>query len=654
VFGAAFASNNAQPEITANATVDQIEITDPGKDVVITIASNYTLNVDPHTEGSHLALDLGAAISNLTISGEGGFVQRGGTALNPLWDVTSTNGGDLIVDTDSFVISNGVALGIDIGAGRTVDLQTGADVSSASVSKSGDGLLILGGQNGWTGMTTIDGGTLQLADDNALSSASTVRFNDGSRLEVEGHDGGFGALDVNGTVVFDFANFGTSALSFGDSTGLSWGSAALVISNFTVGSDSIRFGTDAGGLTSGQLGDITLNGDANVLLDYNGYLVTGTEGNSTWTGDVDADWYTGSNWTAAVPPGENGVAAFFSSFALSNAQPTVTTSAAVDKIRVGNPAQDVVITVASGQILSVDHATDADLYAIDLDSASDDLTITGSGTFKQRGGTALTPVWNVTDSGDLTLETDGFSIEDGAALRITISSTRTVDLKSGAGSSSASVEKTGAGLLILSGQNGWTGDTSITAGTLQLGTNNALSANSAVSFSGGSMKTGGFDGDFGTLELTGSITFDFESAGTSDLAFANSTNLAWSGDLAIVNFSNEVDSIRFGTSSNGLTSAQLDGITVNGETNYVLDVDGYLVSGASPLDPIEDLEIGAAGGDVVLSWTGANGQSYDVESRTNLVEGAWQVYTNFIGDGGSISFTSAVGEATEFYRVKSE
>ena len=63
------------------------------------------------------------------------------------------------------------------------------------------------------------------------------------------------------------------------------------------------------------------------------------------------------------------------------------------------------------------------------------------------------------------------------------------------------------------------------------------------------------------------------------------------------------------------------------------------------------LLVGAAPG-VAVSWDSSNGQSYDLQSKSNLITQLdWTTITNVTGTGGGISVTTAVDNAESFYQV---
>ncbi|MBL0182055.1 MAG: autotransporter-associated beta strand repeat-containing protein [Chitinophagaceae bacterium] len=71
--------------------------------------------------------------------------------------------------------------------------------------------------------------------------------------------------------------------------------------------------------------------------------------------------------------------------------------------------------------------------------------------------------------------------------------------------------KQGTGTLTLSGNNSYTGTTTISAGTLSLGASNVIPDNSPVTLSGGTLSTGsgaGFSETIGAITLSASSTID--------------------------------------------------------------------------------------------------------------------------------------------------
>jgi len=146
--------------------------------------------------------------------------------------------------------------------------------------------------------------------------------------------------------------------------------------------------------------------------------------------------------------------------------------------------------------------------------------------------------------------------------------------------------KSGGGTLTLSGPNTYTGGTTISAGTLALGANNVLADTSAISIGAATLNAATFTDTAGTLDVTNTAAVINLGSGGA-LAFADSSAVDWTdilGNLDITGTFVSGSSIRFGTTSGGLTSGQLAVISVNGSGagTYSLDASGYLVVGGTP------------------------------------------------------------------------
>ena len=110
------------------------------------------------------------------------------------------------------------------------------------------------------------------------SGTSALNFN------MNGYSETFGVLKLtNGTLDFNLAGSGTD-LAFADSSATAWGlstATALNFTNFDPTSEIISFGNSASALTTAQLQDITLDGQA-ALINSVGDLYLAPEP-SAWT-----------------------------------------------------------------------------------------------------------------------------------------------------------------------------------------------------------------------------------------------------------------------------------------------------------------------------------------------------------------------------------
>ena len=140
---------------------------------------------------------------------------------------------------------------------------------------------------------------------------------------------------------------------------------------------------------------------------------------------------------------------------------------------------------------------------------------------------------------------------------------------------SSSIPSGTPGTVTLAGANTYTGATTVGSATLALGADNVLPDTNVI-LGSGTLKTNTFDDTVGTLNVTGAATINMGAG--SNVAFANSSAVAWTGSLNITGTLTNT-SLRFGTSSSGLSPAQLAVLSVNGagQGTYSLDANGYLI-----------------------------------------------------------------------------
>jgi hypothetical protein len=414
-----------------------------------------------------------------------------------------------------------------------------------------------------------------------------------------------------------------------------------------------------------------------------------------WIGGTSTDWFDASNWVELLhdthgPTNrvaeDDDVAHWDGNWTGAYQCEISGGDAIVDELRVSQPTNEVIWGGSGDVVLTVDNGATLHLYrnsgagipnSIRMNVAEKDLTITGSGTFIQHAdptGDARWYVWrNTATGGDLTIDTAGFEIEE-QVLAINVNGNaagtimRTVDIRSSCGPTAASIDKNGRGILILRGQNQWTGFTDY-AGILELGTNNAIHTDSAIiSRAGSTLKTHGYDGEFGTLEIRGNgvavIDFGNTNGLSSQLAFDDSSDtnvLIWASGtaLSITNFTEGVDTFRIGTNDTGLISEQLAKIKINGSTNVFIDPLGYLVTEIVMPDlvPIGDIsyEIVDPENDMELSWEPTSIlQIYQVQYTDDL-ELEWQNYTNITAmSTNGLSLTVPTDLSQAFFRIMSD
>ena len=184
-----------------------LTLANAGNDYVgVTTVSGGTLAAATLADGG-LASSIGAA------SGDSANIVLAGGALAYTGTTTSTD--------------RGMTLGTGGGTIGVTDAGTVLTVSGiltgTSLSKTGDGTLILSGANTYTGNTIVNGGTLQAGSTTAFGSTSSfITVNSGGTLDLGGFDIVAAGLTGGGTVVLGdrtLTTNGGSAIFTGTITG---------------------------------------------------------------------------------------------------------------------------------------------------------------------------------------------------------------------------------------------------------------------------------------------------------------------------------------------------------------------------------------------------------------------------------------------------
>ncbi|MFD1490959.1 autotransporter outer membrane beta-barrel domain-containing protein, partial [Ancylobacter vacuolatus] len=389
------------------------------------------------------------------------------------------------------------------------------------------GTLILSGSNTYEGGTTVSAGTLQVGADAALGDASGGLTLAGGTLATSASFTSDRDVTLTGAGTFSTATDTSLALSgvvsgTGSLTKSGAGTLILSGSNTYQGGTTISAGTlqvGDGGTTGSILGTVTNN--AALVFDLS--ADTSFAGAISGTGTV-AQRGTGTLTLTGANSYSGGTA-------------------------IGSGTLRVLAAQAMGTGgLTIERGA----------------TLRASDSFTFAGGVVLsTAVTSPTD----------------AAIEVDASKTLTL---SGVISGGGDLEKTGAGTLILAGNNSFTGTTTITAGTLQIGNGGTTgmisgdivnNANLVFNRSDSYTISGAITGD-GTLTLSGGGTAVFASSYSGTVELTNATTVLALDSTTEADFVVGSGGVLGGTGTVGSLTMNAGGTVAPGYSPGTLTVNG--------------------------------------------------------------------------------
>jgi len=388
-------------------------------------------------------------------------------------------------------------MSLTVGGDNTSTAFSGVISGTGALSKTGTGTLTLSGNNTYTGGTTLNGGTLGIGHSNAL---------------------GTGGLTIQSGGL-DYAN----AISMAN---------AIALSNSTTVNVASGTATQAGAISGTGFG-LTKTGAGTLVLS-------------------GANSFTGATTIAGGTLSTTAANALSATAAL--------TVAAGATWSTGSGNQTIGSLAGAGAV-----QTGAMILTAGDDNTSTAFTgsISGSGALKKTGTGTLALSGNNTYSGGTTLDGGGLRIDNSNALgtggltiqrgnldyasavsvanAIALSASTTLNVDSGSATQSGAIggtgfgiTKTGAGTLVLSGANTYTGSTVISGGTLQAASANVLSSATAVDIGAGTtFDLGGFNQTSGSLTNAGTMLLGSNTYAVSgDVTFMAGSNVSLAATTA--------------------------------------------------------------------------------------------------------------------------
>ncbi len=447
------------------------------------------------------------------ISGTGGVVKDGNstqilTGSNSFTGPLTISAGTVQIGDGTDSGSIGSTMAITNNGSLVYKVADGNRTLAATISGTGSltqdspgGILTVTGSNSYTGGTTVTAGQIHVTQTNGLGTgAVTVDGSPGSpaALRIVPTDSILhtGPLTLNGYATLDVPSLSTfessGAISingpenFVNVVGNVWleGTNTLVTgSSLTLGDGaSIRLTGSAVNEASLALGESATVGRTTYTFGSNAtslYMLSvgGGHLDLVWTGTENNIWNTNAtNWQNST----NG---------LNPSGPDIP-FVAMDDVYFGNAATNGPISVATNGVQA------GHIYVTNT-----------AGTVVLQDGTIKTDDFTKSGAGDLVIKSDLSMLDsDFDFNEFFVNSGTGSLLVEGSISGQANILQSGTGTLTLAASNSLLGTTTISAGAIVLGTNNALGAG-PINVSGGTLATGTYTQSVGAVTLnSGAIT----------------------------------------------------------------------------------------------------------------------------------------------------
>jgi fibronectin-binding autotransporter adhesin len=445
----------------------------------LTVGTINNANQDGVLGHSANAVVLGAS------GGQEGFLHYVGTA-----DASSTK---------NFTAATGGTAGLEVSNSATTLTLSGVIGGAGNVTKGGAGILLLSGVNTFTGALSIHAGTIEIGSINN-NGANGVLGNNSHAVGL-----GKSGTGNNATLRYNGATSAASNKAFTlDSN--EGGAGIIQIDNSAVDLSLSGAFSGVGNLTKTGAGTLTLSGNnsfSGVLTVAEGKLTINTINNASANGTL-------GNSSHAVVLGSSGQTGFLhytggkigstkrftaaaggtAGIEVSNAATVLTLAGVIDgsgdvqKGGAGTLLLDAVNTFTGA--LNVHEGT-VEVEVINNNSQNGTLgnSTHAVGLGKTNTSNTATLLYAGPTSGSTTKGFALNSLTNGAGV-INVSSNTVALAVSGAVTGAGRLEKAGAGTLVLSASNNYTGGTTLTAGVLQLDSIHAAGTGKITQTSGSS------------------------------------------------------------------------------------------------------------------------------------------------------------------------
>ncbi|CAM2188913.1 fibronectin-binding autotransporter adhesin [Paraburkholderia sacchari] len=435
-------------------------------------------------------------------------ITLGGGYLWSLFDGTTTTGFNALTDSNSYVLSSNanitVAPGISVTqSGALSGLGNLTIQQSCGVALCNASTVIFTANNSYTGTTTISNGTLQIGNGGVTGSLGT------------------GAVVNNGNLTFNLTGPTTvngSVSGTGNLSQVGTGTTILASNNNYSGTTNITGGTlqVGNGGSTGSLGTGNVTDSANLTFN--------TTGNTTVVGCLSGNGTLTQNGTGVVDigGGNTAISNNFSGNVTINAGTLIGNGGNTQFGALGNgttitvnnggtfmggsntngligTAQTATIILNNGSVLTTSSNSTADTLGrltLNGGTLADQGSLTGNAV--AYGSWYLTQ--NVTVTANSTISAVGVTLDQSGGTNFNIASGTQLlvngKLIAGTSAANTGMNLTGPGTMVLAGNNNYSGTTTISNGTLQVG-------------------NGGTTGSLGTGAVVDNANLIFNVSGTT-------------------------------------------------------------------------------------------------------------------------------------------
>ena len=540
--------------------------------LTLTAANTYSGNTTIHAGG---ILEAGNSAAIPFGFGKGNVIANGTLAVANSLTVNGLSGSGLLTNTSAgaVILTAGSNDQSSLFSGT---ISNGTGGGSIGLAKIGTGTLTLSGVNTFSGTTTITAGTLAMGSATGLSATSSLTIAAAGMLDVNGFSVATDGLAGTGTIT---NNGAASAVVISGASGAS-----------TTFGGSITDGTSQLSLLKSGSGTLTLTGlnaYSGTTTIADGTLSVANPGESGAIGTASGAVILGGSSTAGtLSYTTNADLTFTRGFTVNagGGRMDITSSGrtltlqdggifATGTFTIGGAGNAVINSVISGTggftkaNTGTTAVNSANTYEGDTTVTIGTLLITNTAAIPSGSGKGNVIVNGSLDVNNLSLILNGLSGSGsvtnsaGAPVSLTLGDNNALGNFTGAildGVGTIALRKIGIGSQTLGGANGYSGDTTVSAGTLRCGNPAAIpsgtSKGNVILETNATLDLNGFDATVNGLSGTGLVT---NHAGASTLSVGSADQTCtFSGN------------IRDGLGTLGLTKTGTGTLTLSGNNTF--------------------------------------------------------------------------------------